>query len=86
MWRDYSQRDNKRIAEWNARAREVRVREICSIIVAAKQGMLEDFWSNHTLGSLVERSLQKNMCKNNMLFSLQPSISKEIFINHQTKK
>jgi hypothetical protein len=36
MWKDYSERDNKRIVEWNARAREVHEKEIHSRTIAAK--------------------------------------------------
>jgi hypothetical protein len=44
MWKDYSKRDNKRIVEWNARAREVHERKNCSKTIVAKQGMKEDTW------------------------------------------
>jgi hypothetical protein len=44
MWKDYSKGDNVRIAEWNARAREVHERGICNRTVAVKQGVPKDFW------------------------------------------
>ncbi len=40
MWKDYLERDNECIVEWNVKAKEVREREIRSKVVAAKQGML----------------------------------------------
>jgi len=36
MWKDYSKRDNKWIAKWNAITREVCVREIRSKILVVK--------------------------------------------------
>jgi hypothetical protein len=44
MWKNYLERDNERIVEWNAKAKEVREREICSKAIVAKQRMFEDFW------------------------------------------
>jgi Uri superfamily endonuclease len=54
VWKDYL---NEQIAEWNARAREVHEREICSRMVATKQGVPKDFGSSHTLENLMEKSL-----------------------------
>ncbi len=48
--------DNEQIAKWNARAREVREREICSQAIVAKQRVLEDFWFKPYIGNLAERS------------------------------
>ncbi len=81
MWKDYLERDNEQIVKWNARAREVHQREICSRVVAKKQGVPEDFWFK-PYTSLVGRSL----CINDIFISLQPLISEELLINHWTKK
>ncbi len=44
VWKDYSKKDNEQIVEWNTKARKVRDKEICNIIVVTKQGVPEDFW------------------------------------------
>jgi len=64
MSKDYTKRDNERIAEWNAKAREVCKREIRSKIVVAKQRVLEDFWFKPYFGKFsgkefVEEYVQK---------------------------
>jgi len=64
MWKDYTERDNERIAKWNVRAREVCKREIRSKIVAAKQRVLEDIWFKPYFGKFskkefVEEYVQK---------------------------
>jgi hypothetical protein len=64
MWKDYSKRDNERIAKWNVRTREVHEKEICNRVIVAKQGMPKDFWFNLYIGKfsaekLVEEYVQK---------------------------
>jgi hypothetical protein len=43
MWKDYLERDNGQIVEWNATTREVCKRGIRSRAIATKQGMPKDF-------------------------------------------
>jgi hypothetical protein len=49
VWKDYLERNNERIDEWSARAREVRERKIHSKVIATKQQVPKDFLvqSNH---------------------------------------
>ncbi len=44
VWKDYLERDNERIVDWNVRAKEVCERKICSRMVATKQGVPKEFW------------------------------------------
>jgi hypothetical protein len=44
VWKDYSERDNEQIVEWNVRARKVCEKFFCSKMVAAKQGVPKEFW------------------------------------------
>jgi hypothetical protein len=50
MWKDYSKKDNERIAKWNAKAREVHEREICNRVLTIKQGVPKDFWFKPYIG------------------------------------
>jgi hypothetical protein len=44
VWKDYLEKNNEQIAEWNAKTREVHEREIRNKAMATKQKVLEDFW------------------------------------------
>jgi hypothetical protein len=50
VWKDYLEKDNEQIVKWNPRTRETCQKEICSIAVAIKQGVLEDFWFKPYIG------------------------------------
>ncbi len=50
MWKDYLERDNEQIVEWNATTREVCGRKICNIMIVVKQGMPKDFWFKPYIG------------------------------------
>ncbi len=50
IWKDYLERDNEHIVEWNVKAKEVREKEIRSKAIVAKQGMFEDFWFKLIIG------------------------------------
>jgi hypothetical protein len=39
VWKDYSEKDNERIVEWNVKVRKVHEREIYNKAIAAKQGV-----------------------------------------------
>jgi hypothetical protein len=57
VWKDYLERDNEHIIKWNARAREVRQKEIHSRTIVIKQGMPKDFWFKPYTGKFSGRSL-----------------------------
>jgi hypothetical protein len=46
MWKDYSDRDNECITEWNARVRHVHEREICSKAVTTSKECQKIFGSS----------------------------------------
>jgi len=50
MWKDYLEKDNKHIVEWNATTREMRKREIHSGAIVTKQGIPKDFWFKPYIG------------------------------------
>jgi hypothetical protein len=50
MWKDYLQKDNEQIVEWNATTRKVCERKIRSKMIATKQGMPKDFWFKPYIG------------------------------------
>jgi len=59
MWKDYSKKDNERIAKWNVRTREVHEKEIHNRAIVAKQGMPKDFWLNLYIGKFSAEKLVK---------------------------
>jgi hypothetical protein len=63
VWKDYSKRDNERIAKWNARTKEVYEREIHSRTIVAKQGVLEDFWFKPYTGKFSGKKFAKEYAR-----------------------
>jgi hypothetical protein len=83
MWKDYSERDTKCIAEWNARAKEVHEKEIHSKVVATKQGMSKDFWFKPIIEKISgEEFVKEYMQKQHTSRSITLDKFKELLINH----
>ncbi len=68
MWKDYLERNNERITKWNARAREVQKKKIYNIIIAAKQGVLEDFWFKPYIGKFSGEKFAKEYVQKQHVF------------------